>query len=104
MTDPVARLLTTLRPITRISLVIFGAVLIHLSLGTYHTFGKSYDHKHNMSFPSNTCFKLQCSLGNMLPYMASYMRNRTDASITIESLIWIPTFQGIIDNVSSVPR
>ncbi|KAH7730570.1 major facilitator superfamily transporter [Aphelenchoides avenae] len=48
MPDPVARFLTTLRPATRISLVIFSAVLIHLSLGTYHTFG------------------------NMLPYMRSY--------------------------------
>ncbi|KAI1707395.1 major facilitator superfamily domain-containing protein [Ditylenchus destructor] len=68
--DPVARFLTSLSPRIRICLVIFGAVMIHLSLGTYHTFG------------------------NMLPYMASYMRNYTDDSIRLEQLIWIPTFQG----------
>ncbi|KAF7640120.1 hypothetical protein Mgra_00000567 [Meloidogyne graminicola] len=69
-TDPIAKLLTRLRSKTRISLVIFGAVMIHLTIGTYHTFG------------------------NMLPYMASYMNNYTDPTIKIEHLIWIPTFQG----------
>ncbi|CAK5016132.1 unnamed protein product [Meloidogyne enterolobii] len=69
-TDPMAKLLTRLRSRTRISLVIFGAVMIHLTIGTYHTFG------------------------NMLPYMASYMNNFTDKSVKIEHLIWIPTFQG----------
>uniref|UniRef100_A0A915NMU6 Uncharacterized protein n=1 Tax=Meloidogyne floridensis TaxID=298350 RepID=A0A915NMU6_9BILA len=44
--------------------------MIHLTIGTYHTFG------------------------NMLPYMASYMNNFTDKSVKIEHLIWIPTFQG----------
>ncbi|KAL3118534.1 hypothetical protein niasHT_000299 [Heterodera trifolii] len=68
--DPIARWLTRLRPRSRIALVIFGAVMIHLSIGTYHTFG------------------------NMLPYMASYMRNFTDPSVKIEHLIWVPTFQG----------
>uniref|UniRef100_A0A915DL14 Uncharacterized protein n=1 Tax=Ditylenchus dipsaci TaxID=166011 RepID=A0A915DL14_9BILA len=68
--DPVAKALTALGPNVRICMVIFGAVMIHLSLGTYHTFG------------------------NMLPYMASYMRNYTDSSIRLEQLIWIPTFQG----------
>uniref|UniRef100_A0A915P856 Major facilitator superfamily (MFS) profile domain-containing protein n=1 Tax=Meloidogyne floridensis TaxID=298350 RepID=A0A915P856_9BILA len=68
--DPMAKLLTRLRSRTRISLVIFGAVMIHLTIGTYHTFG------------------------NMLPYMASYMNNFTDKSVKIEHLIWIPTFQG----------
>ncbi|KAL3079040.1 hypothetical protein niasHS_014822 [Heterodera schachtii] len=58
------------QPRSRIALVIFGAVMIHLSIGTYHTFG------------------------NMLPYMASYMRNFTDPSVKIEHLIWVPTFQG----------
>uniref|UniRef100_A0A915MUP7 Uncharacterized protein n=1 Tax=Meloidogyne javanica TaxID=6303 RepID=A0A915MUP7_MELJA len=38
-TDPMAKLLTRLRSRTRISLVIFGAVMIHLTIGTYHTFG-----------------------------------------------------------------
>lgn len=70
ISDPVAQLLTRLRFKTRLSLVIFGAVMIHLTIGTYHTFG------------------------NMLPYMASYMRNYTDPSLKIEHLIWIPTFQG----------
>ena len=68
--DPVARLLTRLRFRARIGAVIFGAVMIHLTIGTYHTFG------------------------NMLPYMASYMRNYTDPNVKIEHLIWIPTFQG----------
>ncbi|KAL7070922.1 hypothetical protein ACQ4LE_010142 [Meloidogyne hapla] len=69
-TDPMAKLLTRLRSRTRISMVIFGAVMIHLTIGTYHTFG------------------------NMLPYMASYMNNFTDPTVKIEHLIWIPTFQG----------
>jgi MFS family permease len=30
----------------------------------------------------------------VLPYMASYMRNYSDPSITLEHLVWIPTFQG----------
>lgn len=68
--DPVAKWLVQLPARTRISIVIAGAVLIHLSLGTYHTFG------------------------NMLPYMASYMRNKTDPSVTLQKLVWIPTFQG----------
>uniref|UniRef100_A0A7E4W570 MFS domain-containing protein n=1 Tax=Panagrellus redivivus TaxID=6233 RepID=A0A7E4W570_PANRE len=68
--DPVAVFLTKQKPSTRICLILFGAVMIHLSLGTYHTFG------------------------NMLPYMASYMRNHTDPTVNIETLMWIPTFQG----------
>ncbi|KIH63344.1 hypothetical protein ANCDUO_06354 [Ancylostoma duodenale] len=32
--------------------------------------------------------------GNMLPYMASYMRNYTDPSVRIEHFMWVPTFQG----------
>lgn len=32
--------------------------------------------------------------GNMLPYMASYMRNFTDPTVRIEHMMWIPTFQG----------
>ncbi|CEF63153.1 Major facilitator superfamily and Major facilitator superfamily domain, general substrate transporter-containing protein [Strongyloides ratti] len=69
-TDPVAHILMKLSPKLRLSIIICGAVLIHLSLGTYHTFG------------------------NMLPYMASYMKNYTNPSIKIEHMIWIPTFQG----------
>ncbi|EFO26597.1 major facilitator superfamily transporter [Loa loa] len=68
--DPVAVYLLKFSPLARLTIVICGAVLIHLSLGTYHTFG------------------------NMLPYMASYMRNNTDPTITPEMLVWIPTFQG----------
>uniref|UniRef100_A0A914XWI3 Uncharacterized protein n=1 Tax=Panagrolaimus superbus TaxID=310955 RepID=A0A914XWI3_9BILA len=70
ITDPVANFLVRLRPLPRILFVLFGAVLIHLSLGTYHTFG------------------------NMLPYLASYLRNHTDPEVKIEHLMWIPTFQG----------
>jgi MFS family permease len=70
ITDPVASWLVRLRPLPRILFVLFGAVLIHLSLGTYHTFG------------------------NMLPYLASYLRNHTDPEVKIEHLMWIPTFQG----------
>lgn len=40
--DPVAEFLTKLPQNTRICIVITGAVLIHLSLGTYHTFGKVF--------------------------------------------------------------
>uniref|UniRef100_A0A0N5BNT5 MFS domain-containing protein n=1 Tax=Strongyloides papillosus TaxID=174720 RepID=A0A0N5BNT5_STREA len=69
-TDPIAHILMKLHPTTRLCIVICGAVLIHLSLGTYHTFG------------------------NMLPYMASYMKNYTNPNIKIEHMIWIPTFQG----------
>ncbi|KAL3984890.1 Major Facilitator Superfamily protein [Acanthocheilonema viteae] len=68
--DPIALCLLKFSPLARVTIVIFGAVLIHLSLGTYHTFG------------------------NMLPYMASYMRNNTDPTINHEILVWIPTFQG----------
>uniref|UniRef100_A0A1I8ECG1 Major facilitator superfamily (MFS) profile domain-containing protein n=1 Tax=Wuchereria bancrofti TaxID=6293 RepID=A0A1I8ECG1_WUCBA len=68
--DPVAVFLLRFSPLARLTIVIFGAVLIHLSLGTYHTFG------------------------NMLPYMASYMHNNTDPTINPEMLVWIPTFQG----------
>ncbi|KAI6213823.1 hypothetical protein M3Y94_00197400 [Aphelenchoides besseyi] len=68
--DPVALWLSRQTPKLRMFLVIGGAVLIHLSLGTYHTFG------------------------NMNPYMASFIRNYTDSSVTLEKLIWIPTFQG----------
>uniref|UniRef100_F1L519 Oxalate:formate antiporter n=1 Tax=Ascaris suum TaxID=6253 RepID=F1L519_ASCSU len=68
--DMVAVWLVRLNPLARITIVISGAVLIHLSLGTYHTFG------------------------NMLPYMASFMRNYTDSGINLEQLVWIPTFQG----------
>ncbi|CAJ0590220.1 unnamed protein product [Cylicocyclus nassatus] len=70
MVDPVGRLIFKLPPLARIITVLTGAVLIHLTIGTYHTFG------------------------NMLPYMASYMRNYTDRSIRIEDFMWIPTFQG----------
>ncbi|CAG9531221.1 unnamed protein product [Cercopithifilaria johnstoni] len=68
--DPIPVCLLKFSPSTRLLIVIFGAVLIHLSLGTYHTFG------------------------NMLPYMASYMHNNTDPTINHEMLVWIPTFQG----------
>uniref|UniRef100_A0A0R3RX07 MFS domain-containing protein n=1 Tax=Elaeophora elaphi TaxID=1147741 RepID=A0A0R3RX07_9BILA len=68
--DPVAVCLFKFSPLARLTIVMFGAVLIHLSLGTYHTFG------------------------NMLPYMASYMHNYTDPTINHEMLVWIPTFQG----------
>ncbi|KAK0411140.1 hypothetical protein QR680_005508 [Steinernema hermaphroditum] len=70
MQDPIAALIMRLAAPYRVFVVIAGAVLIHLSLGTYHTFG------------------------NMLPYMGSYMRNYTSADIELEQLIWIPTFQG----------
>uniref|UniRef100_A0AC35UBU3 MFS domain-containing protein n=1 Tax=Rhabditophanes sp. KR3021 TaxID=114890 RepID=A0AC35UBU3_9BILA len=69
-TDPVALLLMKLSPKLRTTIVISGAVLIHLTLGTYHTFG------------------------NALPYMASYMRNHTDPNIRIEHMAWIPMLQG----------
>ncbi|KAI6200112.1 Transporter, major facilitator family protein [Aphelenchoides besseyi] len=62
--DPVALWLSRQTPKLRMFLVIGGAVLIHLSLG------------------------------NMNPYMASFIRNYTDSSVTLEKLIWIPTFQG----------
>lgn len=68
--DPVAQRLAQCPARTRLVLVLGGAVLIHLSLGTYHTFG------------------------NMLPYMASYMRNRSDSSVSVEKMVWVPTFQG----------
>ncbi|VDM97026.1 unnamed protein product [Thelazia callipaeda] len=67
--DVIAKYLTNFTPLTRLLFVICGAVLIHLSLGSYHTFG------------------------NMLPYIASYMKNYTDSSVNHEILIWIPTFQ-----------
>lgn len=41
MNDPVANFLVRQRPFPRLVFVISGAVLIHLSLGTYHTFGKA---------------------------------------------------------------
>lgn len=41
--DPVAVFLLKFSPLARLTIVIFGAVLIHLSLGTYHTFGKFPD-------------------------------------------------------------
>ncbi|VDN59943.1 unnamed protein product [Dracunculus medinensis] len=68
--DPAVLFLMKLSPFARTIIVTSGAVLIHLSLGTYHTFG------------------------NMLPYMASFMKNFTDSSISEEKLIWIPNFQG----------
>lgn len=68
--DPIADTIYTLSPFNRICVILFGAVSIHLTIGTYHTFG------------------------NMLPYMASYMRNFTDPSVRIEHMMWIPTFQG----------
>ncbi|KAJ1369912.1 hypothetical protein KIN20_031514 [Parelaphostrongylus tenuis] len=70
MVDPVSQLIIRLPPLLRLVVLLFGAVLIHLTIGTYHTFG------------------------NMLPYMASYMRNYTDPSIRIEHFMWVPTFQG----------
>ncbi|XGW04908.1 hypothetical protein V3C99_015800 [Haemonchus contortus] len=70
MVDVISRLIFKLPPLSRVIVVLTGAVLIHLSIGTYHTFG------------------------NMLPYMASYMRNYTDPSVRIEHFMWIPTFQG----------
>ncbi|KAL6742757.1 hypothetical protein Aduo_015872 [Ancylostoma duodenale] len=70
MVDPVSRLIFGLPPLARLVVVLTGAVLIHLTIGTYHTFG------------------------NMLPYMASYMRNYTDPSVRIEHFMWVPTFQG----------
>ncbi|ETN80888.1 transporter, major facilitator family protein [Necator americanus] len=70
MVDPISRLIFRLQPLTRLVVVLTGAVLIHLTIGTYHTFG------------------------NMLPYMASYMRNFTDSSVRIEHFMWVPTFQG----------
>ncbi|CAB3397857.1 unnamed protein product [Caenorhabditis bovis] len=68
--DPIASAIYSLSPFGRICVALCAAVLIHLTIGTYHTFG------------------------NMLPYMASYMRNNTDRSIRIENMMWIPTFQG----------
>ncbi|PAV76255.1 hypothetical protein WR25_02174 [Diploscapter pachys] len=68
--DFIAKALFKLPPAFRVTIVLCGAVMIHLTIGTYHTFG------------------------NMLPYMASYMRNYTDQSVRIENLMWIPTFQG----------
>uniref|UniRef100_W6NPZ9 Major facilitator superfamily MFS-1 domain containing protein n=1 Tax=Haemonchus contortus TaxID=6289 RepID=W6NPZ9_HAECO len=70
MVDVISRLIFKLPPLSRVIVVLTGAVLIHLSIGTYHTFG------------------------NMLPYMASYMRNYTDPSVRIEHFMWVPTFQG----------
>ncbi|NP_001360616.1 MFS domain-containing protein [Caenorhabditis elegans] len=68
--DPIADTIYSFSPFNRICVILFGAVSIHLTIGTYHTFG------------------------NMLPYMASYMRNFTDPSVRIEHMMWIPTFQG----------
>ncbi|KAE9415593.1 hypothetical protein Angca_004512, partial [Angiostrongylus cantonensis] len=70
MVDPISRFIFCLPPFVRLVVVLTGAVIIHLTIGTYHTFG------------------------NMLPYMASYMRNYTDPTIRIEHFMWIPTFQG----------
>ncbi|WKY12149.1 hypothetical protein Q1695_003603 [Nippostrongylus brasiliensis] len=70
MVDVISRLIFRLPPLTRLVVVVTGAVLIHLTIGTYHTFG------------------------NMLPYMASYMRNYTDPTVRIEHFMWVPTFQG----------
>ncbi|PIO55112.1 hypothetical protein TELCIR_23505 [Teladorsagia circumcincta] len=70
MVDVISRTIFKLPPLSRVIVVLTGAVLIHLSIGTYHTFG------------------------NMLPYMASYMRNYTDPNIRIEHFMWVPTFQG----------
>ena len=83
--DPIPELLMTLPKKFRVIPVLFGAVLIHLSLGTYHTFGKG------LTYLTIWISKIT---GNMLPYLASYMRNRTDPEISIEDLMWIPTFQG----------
>ncbi|VDM58197.1 unnamed protein product [Angiostrongylus costaricensis] len=69
MVDPISRFIFCLPPFVRLVVVLTGAVIIHLTIGTYHTFG------------------------NMLPYMASYMRNYTDPTIRIEHFMWIPTFQ-----------
>lgn len=41
--DPIAVFLLKFSPLARLTIVIFGAVLIHLSLGTYHTFGKFFN-------------------------------------------------------------
>ncbi|CAD6186860.1 unnamed protein product [Caenorhabditis auriculariae] len=68
--DPIAVLIFKLPPLWRLIVVLTGAVLIHLTIGTYHTFG------------------------NMLPYMASYMRTYTDPTVRLEHMMWIPTFQG----------
>ncbi|CAI4224776.1 unnamed protein product [Auanema sp. JU1783] len=70
MQDFISLILYRQSALVRVSVVLIGAVLIHLTIGTYHTFG------------------------NMLPYMASYMRNYTDPSVRVEHLMWIPTFQG----------
>ncbi|CAJ0960533.1 unnamed protein product, partial [Mesorhabditis belari] len=68
--DLISKFLFKLSPFFRVTIVLSGAILIHLTLGTYHTFG------------------------NMLPYMASYMRNYTDPNVRIERLMWIPMLQG----------
>uniref|UniRef100_A0A914VPV9 Major facilitator superfamily (MFS) profile domain-containing protein n=1 Tax=Plectus sambesii TaxID=2011161 RepID=A0A914VPV9_9BILA len=68
--DPIAAALAQLPKFYRSAIVITGAILIHLSLGSYHTFG------------------------NILPYMASYMKANTDVTVDIEDLVWIPTSQG----------
>uniref|UniRef100_A0A0N5ABN9 MFS domain-containing protein n=1 Tax=Syphacia muris TaxID=451379 RepID=A0A0N5ABN9_9BILA len=68
--DFVATALLRLKPLNRVAVVLCGAVIIHLTIGTYHTYG------------------------NMLPYIASYMTNYTDSNITLEQLVWVPNFQG----------
>ena len=85
--DPIADTIYTLSPFKRICVILFGAVSIHLTIGTYHTFGIKISGI--FSFETNNRFS-----GNMLPYMASYMRNFTDPSVRIEHMMWIPTFQG----------
>ncbi|CAI5454066.1 unnamed protein product [Caenorhabditis angaria] len=68
--DPIANAIYKLKPFYQLCVILCGAILIHLTLGTFITFG------------------------NMLPYMASYMRNHTDPNIRSEDMMWIPTFQG----------
>jgi hypothetical protein len=35
-------------------------------------------------------------LGNMLPYISSYMRVSRNYTVKHEEMIWIPTFQGLL--------
>lgn len=42
MTDVISRLIFSLPPLARLVLVLTGSVLIHLTIGTYHTFGKYF--------------------------------------------------------------
>jgi hypothetical protein len=96
---PMGRLLTRLPFSARYLLVIASTVIIHLTIGTYHTFGEWFFLFLNFQFPQKKIFFKKPSfirLGNMLPYISSYMRVSRNYTVKHEEMIWIPTFQGLL--------